>query len=44
MTKTNQPRRGRDLREGDPNEQILGDDEANGFLARPYRLGYKIKV
>ena len=26
------------------NEVILGDDQANGFLARPYRSGYEIEM
>jgi hypothetical protein len=25
-------------------EQIIGDDQANAFLARPYREGYAIEV
>jgi len=35
-------RLGRGLKWDDANEQIVGDDEANGFLARPYRSGYEI--
>ena len=35
---------GRDLKWDDKAEQIVGDDEANGFLARPYRAGYEIEL
>ncbi|MEM9645737.1 MAG: Gfo/Idh/MocA family oxidoreductase [Planctomycetota bacterium] len=35
---------GRALRWDDANEQITDDDEANGFLARPYRKGYEIEM
>ena len=35
---------GRDLKWDDTAEQIVGDDEANGFLARPYRSGYEIEM
>ena len=37
-------RLGRSLKWDDANEQIVGDDEANGFLARPYRDGYEIEM
>jgi predicted dehydrogenase len=35
---------GRKLKWDDKAEQIVGDDEANGFLARPYRAGYEIEL
>ncbi len=35
---------GRELKWDDRAEQIVGDDEANGFLARPYRSGYEIEM
>ena len=35
---------GRELKWDDRVEQIVGDDEANGFLARPYRSGYEIEM
>jgi predicted dehydrogenase len=35
---------GRDLKWDDQREQIVGDDEANAFLARPYRSGYEIET
>jgi hypothetical protein len=35
---------GRDLKWDDKLEQIVGDDEANSFLARPYRSGYEIEM
>ncbi len=35
---------GRDLKWDDHSEQIVGDDEANRFLARPYRSGYEIDM
>ncbi|MFK8112435.1 MAG: Gfo/Idh/MocA family oxidoreductase [Rubripirellula sp.] len=35
---------GRDLKWDDSNEQIVGDVEANAFLARPYRSGYEIEM
>jgi hypothetical protein len=35
---------GRDLKWDDKSEQIVGDDQANGFLARPYRSGYEIQM
>ncbi|NNE00175.1 MAG: Gfo/Idh/MocA family oxidoreductase [Pirellulaceae bacterium] len=35
---------GRDLKWDDESEQIVGDDEANAFLARPYREGYEIEM
>ncbi len=37
-------RMGRDLKWDNEIEQIVGDDEANGFLARPYRSGYEIEI
>ena len=37
-------RLGRSLKWDDSTEQIVGDDEANGFLARPYRSGYEIEM
>ena len=37
-------RLGRDLKWDDNAEQIVGDDEANSFLARPYREGYEIEM
>ncbi|TWU20534.1 Inositol 2-dehydrogenase [Novipirellula galeiformis] len=37
-------RLGRDLKWDNATEQIIGDDEANGFLARPYRQGYQIEM
>lgn len=37
-------RLGRSLKWDDANEQIVGDDEANGFLARPSREGYEIEM
>ena len=37
-------RLGRDLKWDDANEQIVGDDEANSFLARPYRSGFEIEM
>eukprot|EP01043_Picozoa_sp_COSAG02_P083668 COSAG02_NODE_21644_length_780_cov_1.123348_1_plen_103_part_00 len=35
-------RLGRSLKWDDKNEQIVGDDLANSFLARPYRKGFEI--
>lgn len=35
---------GRELRWDAKNEQIVGDDQANAFLARPYRSGYEIEM
>ena len=35
---------GRELKWDDANEQIVGDDQANAFLKRPYREGYEIKM
>jgi hypothetical protein len=35
---------GRDLKWDAEAEQIVGDDEANSFLARPYRSGYEIEM
>jgi predicted dehydrogenase len=37
-------RLGRDLKWDDSSEQIVGDDEANSMLARPYRKGYEIEM
>lgn len=37
-------RLGRELKWDDANEQIVGDDEANSFLSRPYREGYEIEM
>jgi hypothetical protein len=37
-------RLGRTVKWDDANEPIVGDDEANGFLARPYRQGYEIEM
>ena len=37
-------RLGRPLKWDDASEQILGDEEANGFLTRPYREGYEIEM
>ncbi len=37
-------RLGRDLKWDDNSEQIVGDEEANSFLARPYREGYEIEM
>jgi predicted dehydrogenase len=37
-------RLGRSLKWDDKLEQIVGDDEANAFLARPYRAGYEIET
>ncbi len=37
-------RLGRDLKWDDSKEQIVGDEEANGFLARTYREGYEIEM
>ena len=35
---------GRELKWDDKHEQIVGDDQANAFLARPYRSGYEIET
>ena len=35
---------GRDLKWNSETEQIVGDDEANAFLSRPYRKGYEIEM
>jgi hypothetical protein len=35
---------GRDLKWDNDKEQIVGDEQANGFLARPYRTGYEIEL
>lgn len=35
---------GRSLKWDAQAEQIVGDDQANGFLARPYREGYEIEM
>ena len=37
-------RLGRDLKWDGENEQILGDEQANSMLARPYREGYEIEI
>ena len=37
-------RLGRDLKWDDSKEQIVGDEEANSFLSRPYREGYEIEM
>lgn len=37
-------RLGRSLKWDDKNEQIVGDDLANSFLARPYRKGFEINM
>ena len=37
-------RMGRGLKWDDAHEQIVGDEEANTFLARPYREGYEIAM
>jgi predicted dehydrogenase len=37
-------RLGRDLKWDGVNEQITGDEQANGMLARPYRKGYEIEM
>lgn len=37
-------RLGRDLKWDNDKEEITGDEEANGFLARPYRKGYEINM
>jgi predicted dehydrogenase len=37
-------RLGRSLKWDDSTEQIIGDEEANSFLARPYRSGYEIEM
>jgi len=37
-------RLGRSLKWDDTHEQIVGDEEANSFLARPYRDGYEIEM
>ena len=37
-------RLGRELKWDDANEQIVGDDQANSMLARPYREGYEIEM
>ena len=35
---------GRSLKWDDDKEMIVGDDEANAFLSRPYRSGYEIEM
>lgn len=35
---------GRELKWDDRSEQIVGDDQANEFLSRPYREGYEIEM
>ncbi|CAD76555.1 MAG TPA: gfo/Idh/MocA family oxidoreductase [Rhodopirellula baltica] len=37
-------RLGRDLKWDNESEQIVGDDQANSMLARPYREGYEIEM
>ena len=37
-------RLGREIKWDDKNEQIVGDDQANAMLARPYRSGYEINM
>ncbi len=37
-------RLGRSLKWDDKNEQVVGDDLANSFLARPYRKGFEINM
>jgi predicted dehydrogenase len=37
-------RLGRDLKWDNDKEEIVGDDQANGFLKRPYRKGYEIEM
>ena len=37
-------RLGRSLKWDNESESVVGDDEANGFLARPYRKGYEIEL
>ena len=37
-------RLGRPLKWDAANEQIVGDDQANAMLARPYRAGYEIEM
>ena len=37
-------RLGRSLKWDDTEEMIVGDEEANGFLSRPYRSGYEIDM
>ncbi|MFG0287500.1 MAG: Gfo/Idh/MocA family protein [Rhodopirellula sp. JB044] len=37
-------RTGRDLTWDDASEQIVGDEQANSMLARPYREGYEIEM
>lgn len=37
-------RLGRDLKWDAKNQQIVGDEQANSMLARPYREGYEIQV
>lgn len=35
---------GRDLKWESVTEEIVGDDQANAFLSRPYREGYEIEM
>ncbi|MEL6104518.1 MAG: Gfo/Idh/MocA family oxidoreductase [Planctomycetota bacterium] len=35
---------GRDLKWNNASEQIVGDEQANAFLGRPYRSGYEIEM
>jgi hypothetical protein len=37
-------RLGRKVNWDDKSEQIVGDDQANAMLARPYRAGYEIEM
>jgi hypothetical protein len=37
-------RLGRSLKWDDQKEEIIGDDYANSFLARPYRKGFEINM
>jgi hypothetical protein len=37
-------RLGRSLKWDAVTEQIVGDDQANAMLARPYRQGYEIEM
>ena len=35
---------GRTIKWDGQTEQIVGDEQANGLLARPYRAGYEIEM
>jgi hypothetical protein len=37
-------RLGRSVKWDGANEQIIGDDQANSMLVRPYRAGYEIEM